>query len=102
MRSRFAAYALGLVDYIIDTTDPDGPQWVADRAAWCEQISTFRARTRFRGLVILETPEPAEQEGFVTFRALLERDGTDVSFVERSRFTRREGVWRYHSAVHED
>lgn len=97
MRSRFSAYALGLVDYVIATTDPDGPQWMADEAAWRSQIAAFGRGTRFRGLVIEDAPPPTADEGFVTFRAVLERDGVDVSFTERSRFTHRNGRWHYHS-----
>jgi len=97
MRSRYAAYALGLVDYVMATTDPHGPQWVQDPAAWRRQIDAFRVTMRFRGLEILDAPEPTDDIGFVTFRAALERDGADVSYTERSRFTREGGRWRYHS-----
>lgn len=97
VRSRYAAYALGLVDYIIATTDPDGPQWVADAEAWRDQIRRFAQGTRFRGLTILDAPDAGPHDGFVTFRAELERDGADVSFSERSRFARRDGRWCYHS-----
>ena len=31
MRSRYAAYALGMTRYIMETTDPDGPLHEADR-----------------------------------------------------------------------
>ena len=95
MRSRYAAYAKGLVDYILDTTDPSGPQARPDRAAWREEVRAFCAATRFEGLRILGAPEPHGDEGFVTFEAKLSRDGADVSFTERSRFVRVEGRWLY-------
>lgn len=104
MRSRFAAYALGLVDYVVATTDPAGPQWQADRAAWEASIRAFATATRFDGLRILDAPEtaPASDEGHVTFRAALTAGGRDVGFTERSRFTRApradgQLAWRYHS-----
>lgn len=94
MRSRFSAYATGLVDYIIDTTDPDGPQWVQDRAAWAVQISAFSTATRFAGLRI----EHADEDT-VRFHATLEQGGKDASFSEHSQFVHRDGRWLYHGAV---
>lgn len=97
MRSRFAAYALGQVDHILDTTDPDGPQWQPDRAAWAHQVREFSRHTHFLGLRILEAPPPGDTEGFISFHADLEQGGMDVGFIERSRFTRCDGTWKYHS-----
>jgi SEC-C motif domain protein len=94
MRSRFAAYAIGLTDYIIDTTDPEGPQWVPDRAAWSTQIAAFSAGTRFAGLRIQDSTEDT-----VRFHATLEQGGQDASFSENSRFVQRDGRWLYHGAV---
>jgi SEC-C motif-containing protein len=96
MRSRYAAYALGLVEYVVETTDPAGPQW-SDDPGWREQIAAFCRGTRFTSLHILEAPAPHGDEGFVTFRAGLSQGGQDASFTERSRFTRAGGRWRYHS-----
>ena len=101
MRSRYAAYALGRTDYIVATTDPGGPQWQGepggDTAPWEADIRRFCETTRFVGLRILEAPEPVGDEGTVSFRAELEQGGRDASFAERSRFTRADGRWRYHS-----
>lgn len=97
VRSRYAAYAKGLVDYVVETTDPEGPQWDADVPGWLERIATFGVSTRFVGLVILDAPPPTGDEAFVTFRAVLTQGGRDASFTERSRFTHVGGRWRYHS-----
>lgn len=96
MRSRYAAYAQGLVDYVIDTTDPTGPQW-QERQAFAAQIRQFCEQTDFQGLTIVEAPPAQGDEGFVTFTAQLSRGAVDTSFTERSRFTRRDGRWYYHS-----
>ncbi len=94
MRSRFAAYALGLADYIIHTTDPQGPQWVADEGVWKASITRFHQSTRFLGLRVLETGPDT-----VRFRAELEQLGQDASFEELSRFVQREGRWLYQGRV---
>lgn len=91
MRARYAAYARADATFIMDTTDPEGPQWEPDAARWRASIEAFSRATRFHGLSILKV-EPAH----VTFRAGLEQGGRDASFTERSRFTLRAGRWRYH------
>ncbi|MCO4747708.1 MAG: hypothetical protein KC912_23125 [Proteobacteria bacterium] len=97
MRSRYCAYALGLVDYVIDTT-AKGPQFQDDRVAWTQQIEAFCRGTRFGGLRISEHVD-GEEEAFVTFHATLEQAGRDASFAERSRFVREDGRWKYHSGT---
>jgi SEC-C motif-containing protein len=96
MRSRYAAYALGLAAYVIDTTAPDGPRARADRESWVSEVLEFSRRTRFVGLEILETGGDGDQ-GWVHFRAVLTEAGADVSFEERSGFVRAGGRWRYSS-----
>jgi SEC-C motif domain protein len=101
MRSRYAAYVVGDVEYIIATTDPEGPQFDADRAAWAQSIAAFSAATRFEQLEIRaigpDGPDgpDIQEHGEVEFFARLSRGGEDVSFVERSAFVRRDGRWLY-------
>jgi len=95
MRSRYAAFAKGLVDYLIATTCPDGPQFEADRAAWAASLAAHCRATRFVGLDILDAPAPESDFGEVTFRAHLVQGGRRFSFIERSAFRRTEGRWRY-------
>jgi SEC-C motif-containing protein len=95
MRSRYSAYALGLVDYVIDTTDPEGPLCQPDRAAWAADVRRFCTSTRFSGVEIRSSHERGDV-GEVTFFAKLRRGGRDVSFAERSLFVRIDGRWLYH------
>jgi SEC-C motif-containing protein len=95
MRSRYAAYAKGLVDYVIDTTDPAGPHFERDREAWAAALRAYCEHTRFDGLDILEAAEPDGDVGFVTFRARITQGGRDATFEERSRFRRVDGRWLY-------
>ena len=96
MRSRYTAYAIGLADYILATTDPSGPHWREARAQWLREVRDFCDATDFDGLEILET-RSEEERAWVRFRARLRQDGRDASFDERSLFHRRDGRWRYHS-----
>ena len=94
MRSRYAAYAKSKADYIIETTDPDGPRWQDDLAAWRDSIASFAASCLFDGVEIVDSSTGVESAS-VTFVARLSRRGTDVSFAEKSAFVMREGRWFY-------
>jgi SEC-C motif-containing protein len=98
MRSRYAAYAAGLVDYILATTDPAGPMWQADEAAWRAQIADFSRRCTFLGVDITEASSSGD-DGQVTFHAKLRAGDDDVSFTETSRFRRVGERWFYVGAV---
>lgn len=98
MRSRYSAYAVGAVDYLIATTDPAGPQWRDDRSAWADEIEQFCRHTRFEKLIV-RSATADEDHGEVVFFAKLSRAGEDVSFEERSAFTRVDGRWLYHSGI---
>lgn len=94
MRSRYAAYALGLLDYVLDTTAPDGPQAHADRRLWAADVEAFVRDTRFAGLEVLGSGADGDA-GWVRFRAKLTQGARDASFEERSTFVRRAGRWLY-------
>lgn len=93
MRSRYSAYALNRAEYIIQTTDPEGPMWRTDEATWRADLEAFSTQTRFAGLIIL-----AADTEMVTFRATLFHGKQDISFTERSVFRREDGRWLYTSA----
>ena len=99
MRSRWSAYAAGEVNYIIETTDPEGPQAKHDRTSWAAEIAAFSAHTRFEKLEIRACSPVVDDRGEVTFHAKLSREGQDVSFTECSEFVRREGRWLYRRAI---
>ncbi len=98
MRSRYTAYAVGRVDYILGTTLEGSPAW--DPAAdWGERVQAWCASTRFLGLTVLESPKPVGDQGWVAFAATLGRDGVETLLRERSCFHRVDGAWLYHSGV---
>ena len=94
MRSRYAAYALGIANYLVDTTHPQSPHFVVDQKQWLHQIVAFSKHVSFDGLEILEF-QPMEQESYVSFIAHLSQEGVDLTFSERSRFTKVGHVWKY-------
>lgn len=92
MRSRFTAYALGKVDYLIQTTAA-GKRGEIDRddlAAYCASISCVGLK-----IVATERGEAGDDEGIVKFHASLQNNGKRHLHVERSSFVREEGAWRY-------
>jgi SEC-C motif-containing protein len=98
MRSRYSAYVLGKVDYIIETTHPRNPNFNTDTGAWKEEITLFCKNTIFHKLEILKT-EKVGFDGYVTFRATISQEDKDLSFVEESRFRKEDGLWLYREGV---
>jgi SEC-C motif-containing protein len=92
MRSRYSAFALGLVDYLTDTLSSDHPERADPDNA--RAIAQARAGHRFLGLTILDATAEGDR-GTVLFRARIFARGVDRSFTERSRFRREHGAWRY-------
>jgi SEC-C motif-containing protein len=100
MRSRYTAYALGRVDHVIATTDPEGPARPPDVVAWRSELADYVAQVRFVGLRVLGAGVDGSRAdeaatGWVHFRAELEQDGQHMVQEERSHFTRRDGRWLY-------
>jgi SEC-C motif-containing protein len=98
MRSRYAAYALGLSDYIMDTTHPDSPAYTVDRERWRSELDAFSRSTAFEGLQIVASDEGLA-EAIVTFTAFLKQGKQDASFTEKSLFCRLNGGWIYSRAT---
>jgi uncharacterized protein YchJ len=99
MKSRFTAYARGMVGYIIATTDPKGAAWQPDAAAWRRSIEQFSTDFEFAGVDVVDEHVSGD-EGTVHFRARLRADDDrDASFSEISEFVRRDGRWLYTDGV---
>ena len=94
MRSRYTAYAVGDIAYVMRTTDATGPKGRADTQAWAAEVRQFSASVSFAGLEVRAASQSGDT-GEVTFFATLAHAGGDVSFGERSRFVRRDGQWLY-------
>jgi len=96
MRSRFSAYALRLVDYIVATTHPENTSKPRNIKAWKKELLSFAQNTRFEDLKILDFLH-GDDLSTVTFHAALKQGSKDASFTEKSTFYRVEGKWLYHS-----
>ena len=95
MRSRYAAYALGKVGYIVQTTHADSPLRPQNETLWRKELQRFCQETQFVGLHIVATDQLDKQTATVTFRAILLQGGRDASFTEQSLFARVRGRWFY-------
>lgn len=94
MRSRYCAYALGLVDYIVRTTHPLNREAAKSLEERKKEIEQFCKSTDFKGLKILDVQE-RETKSTVTFTALMSQAGKDFTFTEKSTFEKVLGSWLY-------
>jgi len=94
MRSRYAAFALGEVDYLVATTHPAHPDAAAPRVEVVANLRRVTSAFKYPGLVVLEARERGA-EGQVLFHARVFQKGKDASFTELSDFARDGGAWRY-------
>ncbi len=92
MRARFTAYALGEIDYILDSLHPEHRGDV-DRAA----TETWSKNATWKNLEILSTEAGGESdaEGKVEFKAHFEINRAPHLHHEHARFARHDGRWYY-------
>lgn len=92
MRSRYSAYVLGLVDYLLDTTLPAQKAGL-DRDA----ISQWSARSTWLGLEVegAELIGGQPEHAFVTFTARWHDADGEHRHRERSAFVQHQGRWYF-------
>ena len=100
MRSRYAAYSLGKVGYIIQTEHKRNQRSPQEMITWRKDLKYFCQNTRFMGLQILGEESLGESKATVTFQAILLQAGKDASFMECSVFERVNGRWFYVKPLH--
>ena len=97
MRSRYSAYALSEVDYLI-ATHPDAASPAAERR---RELRASCRQTRWHGLKVLasEAGRQNDLEGTVRFEAVFSVGGQRHVLKEHSLFRRRDGAatgeWLY-------
>lgn len=98
MKSRYCAFSVKEYSYIIKTTHILNSDYTSHMEEWKDSILEFCNTTSFKSLEILDYEEGIEVS-FVTFKANLSQNNQDVSFTEKSRFEKVNGLWLYHSGV---
>lgn len=91
MRSRYSAFVMKDVDYLIKTWHPhcETPRFRAD-------IEKGFANTQWLGLTVFATDNGrSSDEGFVSFIARFTEDNRPGAIIERSRFLKENGQWYY-------
>jgi SEC-C motif-containing protein len=87
MKSRFSAFAIGKIDYIIKTST-----FQKD----FDDLKSFSQNCDFKKLEIVEFLDGIS-EAFVTFKATIICNEIDNSFVEKSKFIKKDNRWYYES-----
>lgn len=92
MRSRYSAYVLGLIDYLVSTTLPV-QQASLDR----EGIAQWSASSTWLGLSVdsHETFAGQPEHAFVTFTVRWHDSGGEHIHEERSAFVQNDGRWLF-------
>ena len=92
LRSRFSAYALNNVQYIMDTTCKDGPRYGGNQYRWEAQLTAYATYNQFIGLAIEDV-----DENIITYRAEVVFGSVDNSFTEKAEFRQNDaGRWCYY------
>jgi len=99
MRSRFSAYALGKVDYLI-ATRPEAKRSEESRdelLRYCKSVSCVGLK-----IIAKEHGGKTDDTGIVTFHASLQAGGRRSLHIETSTFAREQGKWVYVDGVVKD
>lgn len=94
MRSRYAAFAVGAIDYLVATTHPSHADAKEPVEELRESIRRVATAHKYTGLTVLDAREDGDA-GQVLFRARVFLKGKDFSFTELSEFGRDAGRWKY-------
>ncbi|MEH6625795.1 MAG: YchJ family protein [Motiliproteus sp.] len=92
MRSRYTAFAIGMSDYLFNSTHPDYRQELT-----IDLLDQYIHETTWTGLEIIDTEQGAEkdQQGTVTFVASFNNADNKAELHEKSRFIRENEHWYY-------
>ena len=93
MKSRYIAYTIGEIDYIIDTHDPATRNKISK-----EETEEWAKSSEWLELEIISTEAGTESddEGIVEFKASFKENGALQVHHEKSAFVRIDGKWYYH------
>ncbi|MEO0324133.1 MAG: YchJ family metal-binding protein [Myxococcota bacterium] len=96
MRSRYAAFVRGDLDYLWRTLHPDHEDRARPEGAWRAGLQRSLRAQRFRRLRILDARDAdASGAAQVLFHVTMKQGLLGASFAERSLFARDDEGWRY-------
>jgi len=92
MRARYSAYALGELDFLVESTHPSNRKEI-DRNA----MRAWSRESTWNGLEILGTDGGAEDDdlGHVEFKVRYSRDAEEHEHHEIAEFRKHDGAWRF-------
>ncbi|OOF83093.1 SEC-C motif-containing protein [Rodentibacter ratti] len=90
MRSRYSAYVLKNIPYIVETTVPNQQSYLNVQA-----LQDWADNTQWLGLQILKTETLTKSQSAVAFNALFQGEEGEQSHQERSIFVNIEGRWYF-------
>ena len=90
MRSRYSAFAVGKVDYIIATTHRNNPMYDKNRSQWRLNLAQYCRELDFQKLEIA-----ACSENTVTFTTHVIQNNKPLSITETSTFVFENNKWWY-------
>lgn len=96
MKSRYCAFVVREYKYIIKTTHEENNDYTNDLNLWKESILEFSNNCEFKELEIIEFIQD-DTISYVTFKATIYQNYKDISFTEKSKFFKQNGIWLYHS-----
>lgn len=94
MKSRYAAYAMNVPEYIVETTHPTSPEYTDNKFSWKRKISLFSTHYAFHKLEIHDFKENGLFAS-VTFTAHISLRDEDQTYTETSYFEKLNGRWFY-------
>ncbi len=100
MRSRYSAFAVADVDYLVRTLHPDHDDLTMTDADLRASLRRSTRSHKYMGLTILDRQAPdAQGLAHVLFLAKVFENGKNLSFVELSSFAHDGVGWRYLSGT---
>jgi SEC-C motif domain protein len=95
MRSRYTAYVIGQVPYLISTRHPDfrKPSEEADIRAWIKEVTSWDKLE----IIVTDKGKASDKLGFVGFNVFFHQNGQEEVMFEYSRFRKQDGQWFYES-----
>ena len=92
LRSRYTAFTLGDVDYVLSTHHPKTRGEVKR-----EEIEAWSKNSRWLGLSVerVEAGQKDDEQGVIVFCARYHADGEDQEHWEQSLFEKHEGKWMF-------